>query len=229
MTQATLLENTGKRPDMSLEKQAGGIVCGIDEAGRGPIAGPVVAAAVVLPGDAGLPEELFQGINDSKKLTAPRRVDLSCQLQDAVPFGIGITDVREIDRLNIHHATLLAMQRAMDNMIRAFGIMPGLALVDGKFVPELACRARAVVGGDGKSLSIAAASIIAKVHRDGIMTSLAQEFVHYGWDRNAGYPTREHKEALEIHGVTPHHRTSYAPVRALCSSNKQLEESAIDS
>lgn len=214
---------------MSLENQAGGIVCGVDEAGRGPIAGPVVAASVILPAESGLPGQALRDINDSKKLTLLRRTKLSAILQEHVPFGIGICDVGEIDRLNIHNATLLAMQRAVDNMIRAFSIMPGLALIDGKFTPELACRARAVIGGDAKSLSIAAASILAKVHRDGIMTTLAQEYGHYGWQTNAGYPTKEHKAALKKHGITPHHRTSYAPVKALQSNNKQLEESAIDS
>lgn len=204
---------------MSLEQQAGGIVCGIDEAGRGPIAGPVVAAAVVLPAETGIPEDIFRTINDSKKLGIQSRTKLAALLQEHVPFGIGITDVPEIDRMNIHNATLLAMQRAMDNMTRSFSILPGLALIDGKFVPELTCRARAVIGGDGISLSIAAASIIAKVHRDGIMRALAQEFCHYGWETNAGYPTKAHKAALQQHGITPHHRTSYAPVKALCSND----------
>jgi len=218
MTQATLLSRTAKRPDLSMEQQAGGIVCGIDEAGRGPIAGPVVAAAVVLPHDSNIPEEIIGRINDSKKLTALRRDKLSQMLKAHVPFGIGITDVREIDRINIHNASLLAMQRAMDNMIRSYNIMPGLALVDGRFVPDLACTGRAVIGGDGKSLSIAAASIIAKVHRDAVMTALAAEYSHYGWEQNAGYPTKAHKAALAKHGITPHHRTSYAPVKALLSN-----------
>src|SRR6266403_1249662 len=150
-------------PNLALEEECGGLVCGIDEVGRGPLAGPVVAAAVV----------------------------------------------REIDRINILRASLLAMQRA----VHALGILPDAALVDGNIAPALPCRAQAVIGGDGRSLSIAAASIVAKVMRDQIMRELGRRYAGYGWESNVGYATREHCEALMALGATIHHRRSFTPVR----------------
>lgn len=195
-------------PDLSLEAAAGpgARVCGIDEAGRGPLAGPVVAAAVILPAE--LPDELRAAIDDSKRLTRQRRELVEPAIRRHAIVGVGRAEAEEIDRLNIHHATLLAMRRAFD----ALDASVDLALVDGKFAPALPCPAQAEVKGDSRSLSIAAASIIAKEERDRVMRALAAEFPAYGWDRNAGYPTPEHLEALARVGACPHHRRSFAPV-----------------
>jgi len=201
------------QPDLSFETALGQgrRVCGIDEVGRGPLAGPVVAAAVVLPPE-GLPEHLARAINDSKALSPRAREELEPQIRaHALAVALAEASAAEIDDLNIHKATLLAMARA-------YAVLPGeppaVALIDGKFKPELPCLAEAIVKGDGRSQSIAAASIIAKVARDREMTRLAALHPQYGWDRNAGYPTPEHLDALRRHGVTAHHRVSFAPVRA---------------
>ncbi len=203
-------------PDFSLEDAAQsegmGVIAGVDEAGRGPWAGPVVAGAVILDA-ANLSPGLLSGLDDSKKLSATRRVSLLAALESEALIGIGQADVAEIDTLNILGATLLAMARAVE----ALGVKPDLALVDGNREPSLGCAVRCVVGGDGQSLSIAAASIAAKVTRDGIMADLAAAFPGYGWERNAGYGTKEHQGALERLGVTPEHRRSYAPIRRFLS------------
>ncbi len=199
-------------PDLSLERDAGGLVAGIDEAGRGPWAGPVVAAAVILDRDR-LGHDLAHGLDDSKKLSPARRAALFEALAGRARIGIGAASAPLIDEINVLAATLRAMARAL----AALGVVPDLALVDGNRLPELPCPARAVVGGDGKSLSIAAASIVAKVTRDRIMTALAARYPGFGWERNAGYGTAEHRCALEALGVTPHHRRSYAPVRKMLS------------
>jgi len=181
-------------------------ICGIDEAGRGPLAGPVVAAAVIL-NRADVPE----GLNDSKKLSETRREELYEELIERAEVGVGLADVAEIDKLNILQATLLAMSRA-------YGALPGttkFALIDGIHAPKIACPTACVKGGDGKSLSIAAASIVAKVTRDRFMRALALDYPDYGWDQNKGYGSAQHLTALRINGPTPHHRTSFAPVRAL--------------
>lgn len=202
-------------PDFQLESAHPGIVCGIDEAGRGPLAGPVVAAAVILHRDR-VPEALLSGLNDSKKLSAARREALLLTLEEcgAAVIGVGQADVAEIDTHNILRATYMAMDRACS----ALGQSVDVALVDGNRAPPLSvgCAIQTVIGGDGLSLSIAAASIVAKVTRDRIMTALAADFPAYGWERNAGYGTAEHRSAMIKHGVTPHHRRSFAPVRALC-------------
>jgi len=199
-------------PDFSLETAAGAegfaSVCGVDEAGRGPWAGPVVAGAAILDA-AALPDKLRHGLDDSKKLRAVKRETLFRILQDHAVTAIGIASVAEIDRLNILAATMLAMRRAVDNLAEA----PALALVDGNRTPQLICPARAVIGGDAKSLSIAAASIVAKVTRDRIMAELAHECPGYGWERNAGYGTEAHRAGLDSFGVTVHHRRSFAPIR----------------
>jgi ribonuclease HII len=194
-------------PDFSLEREAGGLVAGIDEAGRGPWAGPVVAAAVVLDRET-LPQSLCLALDDSKKLSPGRREALFDALRRCARAGVGHAEVGEIDSVNILAATMLAMRRAVENL----GVEPDLALVDGNRAPELRCPARCVVGGDGLSLSIAAASIVAKVTRDRIMADLARRFPGYGWERNAGYGTAEHRKALERLGVTPQHRRSFKPV-----------------
>jgi len=194
-------------PDLSLERAAGGIVAGIDEVGRGPWAGPVVAAAVVI--DAGrLPDSLAARIDDSKKLSAARRIAVAADLPGCARIGIGAATPAEIGALNILGATFRAMQRA----VASLGIIPDFALVDGNRLPVLCCPARAVVGGDGVSLSIAAASIVAKVTRDRLMERLGARYPGFGWERNAGYGTAEHRDALARLGVTPHHRLSFAPI-----------------
>jgi len=180
-------------------------IAGIDEAGRGPWAGPVVAAAVVLD-----PVCLPAGLDDSKKLSAARREHLYDEIMGTSAVGVAIGDVARIDRDNILNATLWAMSMAA----AALPVAPDHALVDGNRLPALPCPADALVGGDGRSPSIAAASIIAKVARDRIMCELARTCPGYGWQRNKGYGTREHSTGLDRLGVTVHHRTSFAPVRA---------------
>lgn len=198
-------------PDYSVERmlRANGArdVAGVDEAGRGPLAGPVTAAAVVLDANA-----LPSGINDSKKLGPTARARLLDEIMASARVSVAHASVEEIDRLNILHASLLAMERA----VAGLGGTPCHVLVDGNVVPgSLGCDATALVKGDARSLSIAAASIIAKVTRDRIMEELAREFPGYGWARNAGYPTKAHREALADLGVTPHHRRSFRTVREL--------------
>ena len=201
-------------PDFNLEDQARreghAVIAGVDEAGRGPWAGPVVAGAVILD-PVNLSSELRRGLDDSKKLKPKRREDLLVRLEWEARIGVGQAGVSEIDSLNILQATLLAMARA----VGALGVTPDLALVDGNREPELDCPVRCVVRGDGQSLSIAAASIAAKVTRDRIMAGLAETFPGYGWERNAGYGTKEHQMALERLGVTAEHRVSYAPIQRI--------------
>ena len=189
-----------------------GIIAGVDEVGRGPLCGPVVAAAVVL--DAG---RVPTGLNDSKKLTAARRETLFEALGACAEVGVGLASVEEIDALNILRASHLAMERAVAALPRR----PGMVLVDGNLVPKgLGLPAQAIVKGDAISLSIAAASIVAKVTRDRMMVVLAQQHPGYGWEKNAGYPTRDHLSALQSLGVTPHHRRSFRPVHnILCKTN----------
>ena len=195
----------------------GAHVCGVDEAGRGPIAGPVVAAAVVLD-----PTRIPSGIEDSKRLTPMRRSRIAEVLFREAVVGVGMAEVDDIERLNVLGATMLAMCRA----IEALPTPVDLALIDGNRVPgaeSLRCALRAVVRGDQQSLSIAAASIIAKTRRDSIMRSLANEYPGYGWERNAGYPTAEHLDALGRLGTTPHHRSGFAPVRRVLREGQRRE------
>ena len=188
------------------------LTCGIDEAGRGPLAGPVVAACVHIP-----PEKkrlsFWRHVDDSKKLTGEQRADLYDKIVKHAPYGVGQASKEEIDELNIHHATLLAMKRAYEAMTAAFSLVPSQALIDGKFCPALPCRATAVVGGDGLHLPIAAASIIAKVTRDRIMWALHEKFPLYGWNTNVGYSTPGHIEAIKLYGITIHHRRNYERVK----------------
>ena len=206
-------------PDFALEQEyaAGGLAIGLDEAGRGPWAGPVVAAAAWLD-PAGIPAALLDRLNDSKLLTREARAALFEDLAEAraagtAAFGIAQGSVAEIDEINILQASLLAMRRAAERLGEALGRLPDAALVDGPHAPRLACPARAVVKGDGRSLSIAAASILAKVTRDRLMRDLAARHPGYGWERNMGYGTAEHRRALARLGVTPEHRRSFRPVR----------------
>ncbi len=187
-------------------------VCGIDEAGRGPWAGPVVAAAVILD-----PEAVPEGIDDSKKLTARRREAVFEALTQHALIGIGAASVREIDRINILQASYLAMRRAVARL----PMQPRRALIDGKGLPgDLPCPGEAIVGGDARVPAIAAASIVAKVTRDRIMVALAQQYPGYGWETNVGYGVKRHSEALQRLGVTPHHRRSFKPVHnILCQEH----------
>lgn len=190
------------------------MIAGVDEAGRGPLAGPVVAAAVLLckPCPAGL--------DDSKKLPPARRSLLEERIRRRCAYGIGVVEVEAIDRINIFQATMWAMSLAVARLAEAVGRDPCEVLVDGNLTPagrrpEWRWRARPIVGGDARIPSIAAASILAKEYRDRLMREAAEHHPHYGWDRNAGYGTREHLEALRRHGPTPLHRRSFAPVAQL--------------
>ena len=192
----------------------GGLVIGVDEAGRGPLAGPVVAGAVVLckPRPAGL--------DDSKKLSKAKRAGLEETIKRRCRWAVGVVDVEEIDRINIFGATMLAMTRAVAALCGELGEEPLEVLVDGNMtphgrVPDWCWQARAIVGGDALEPCISAASIVAKEHRDRMMRELAAAHPHYGWERNAGYGTAEHLAALRTHGPTPHHRRSFAPVAQL--------------
>lgn len=196
-------------PTLTLERKIGGIVCGLDEAGRGPLAGPVIAAAVVI--HERMPRRLQRAIDDSKRLTAEKRAEIFPELFAHATIGIGEASVAEIDRINILHAAMLAMQRAL----ALLPWCPDHALVDGDRAPAFPCAATAVVGGDGRCLSIAAASIVAKVHRDRMMAEFAGCFPGYGWEHNAGYATPEHLEALRRLGATSLHRAHFAPVAQL--------------
>ena len=191
---------------IAFEAKYSGIIAGIDEAGRGPWAGPVVAAAAIIDKNRNL-----SGINDSKKLTHNKREKLYEIICAEHQVGVGVASVEEIDNYNILAATKLAMLRAYNNLPRQADI----ALIDGNQLPNLPCKMEFVVGGDAKSVSIAAASIIAKVTRDRIMSELALKFPQYLWQKNSGYGTAAHQEALLKFGVTEHHRKSYAPIRKL--------------
>jgi ribonuclease HII len=194
-------------PHFKLERAAGGRVAGVDEVGRGPLCGPVMAAAVVFP--AGVPRKLASMLDDSKKLTADQRLAAFTALRGSnAEIAIAAASVAEIERLNILHAAMLAMRRAVARLPAP----PDLALVDGNVAPPLDCPVRCVVGGDGISLSIAAASIIAKVVRDRLMERLGRRYPGYSWDTNAGYATLAHRAALQALGPTRHHRASFASV-----------------
>ncbi len=198
-------------PDFSLEQaalDAGNlIVAGVDEVGRGPLCGPVTAAAVVLD-----PTNIPAGLNDSKKLTAKRREVLYEALMACAQVSIAHASVEEIDEINILRASHLAMVRAIEGL----GQTPDHVLIDGNLIPrDLTTPASAVIKGDAKSVSIAAASIVAKTCRDRLMMDLAQQYPGYGWEKNAGYPTAVHLKALQELGVTPHHRRSFKPVHKM--------------
>lgn len=191
--------------------QADGLVCGVDEAGRGPLAGPVVAAAVILD-----PARPIDGLNDSKRLSARRREFLAEQIRrSALAWAVAAASVEEIDRINILQASLLAMQRAVTALVDRHRLLPVEVLVDGNRCPELAYPVSAIIGGDGKIAAIAAASILAKTVRDDGMLELHAAYPQYGFDRHMGYPTALHLQALAEHGASPHHRRSFGPVARL--------------
>ena len=205
-------------PDFELETalRARGCraIAGVDEVGRGPLAGPVLAAAVVLD-----PDNIPAGLNDSKKLTAKRRLNLADAIHRNATVSIAEASVAEIDEINILRAAHLAMCRALEGLL----VTPDHALIDGNMIPrDIALPATPVVKGDARSLSIAAASIVAKVARDQIMVDLAQHYPGYGWDTNAGYPSAAHRAALKQHGVTPHHRRSFKPVHNILWQGKTI-------
>ncbi len=195
-------------PDFSHEVALSGLVAGVDEVGRGPLAGPVVAAAVVFLRPP--PKRLASKIDDSKKLSVAARLALFEALMDSnAVISVAAASVAEIERLNILHASLLAMRRAVERL----GVTPDWALIDGNKAPVLACRSRCVVGGDALSVSIAAASIIAKVTRDRGMERLDRRWPGYGFAQHAGYPTPAHRDAIARLGPTPHHRMSFGPLK----------------
>ncbi|HXI86827.1 MAG TPA: ribonuclease HII [Parvularculaceae bacterium] len=190
-------------PTFEFEDMFDGLIAGVDEVGRAPLAGPVVAAAVILDRQC-----MPAGIRDSKTVTEKRRKEIAAALWKTARVGVGLASVEEIDAVNIAQASLLAMTRA----VASLPVAPTLCLIDGNVKPKLRCRAYAIVKGDAKSYSIAAASIVAKVARDRMMCELAREFPHYGWEQNKGYAVPAHRAALAMHGPTPHHRRSFAPV-----------------
>ena len=184
------------------------IICGIDEVGRGPWAGPVIACAAILPDTM---PAFFEQVTDSKKLTTAKREALFPLLTEHCTFAIGRASVTEIDQMNILQATMVAMQRAF----AALPVKPHKAFIDGNKAPKLDCVTETVIGGDAKVMAIAAASIIAKVTRDRLMAELDAQHPGYGWAGNAGYGTAAHQQGLAALGVTPHHRRSFAPIRAI--------------
>ena len=207
-------------PDFSHEQEAiarGFVrVAGVDEVGRGPLAGPVTAAAVILD-----PANIPEGLHDSKTLSAKRREALHDALMDCAEVSVAHATVEEIDDLNILRASHLAMERAIAGLSKP----PEMALIDGNMIPrDLTLPARAIIKGDAVSVSISAASIVAKIRRDRIMWDLAQQFPGYGSESNAGYPSKTHKEALQNLGVTPHHRRSFKPVHNILYQEKSVSD-----
>ena len=204
--------------ERELRQQYGPWLAGVDEVGRGPLAGPVVACAAVMPAD----RAVIRGINDSKQLTRSDRERFAGRIRDAaVGVAVGAASVREIERLNIYHATVLAMRRALTRLA-ATGVTPNYVVVDGKPVRSLGIPHRAVVRGDARCYSVACASIIAKVTRDCLMRRLAARHPSYGWDRNVGYGTRFHWTSLKEHGLSAHHR------RHFCEDDQLELELSID-
>lgn len=203
-------------PDFEIENSIDAIVAGIDEAGRGPWAGPVVAGAVVIL-DQNIEKSLLEGLDDSKKLSAKKREILYHKLfeeqeKGRVSIGIGEASSQEVDQFNILQATFLAMRRATE----ALKVKPEAAIIDGNQNPKnFPCKTKTVIKGDAKSFSISAASIVAKVYRDHLMSEMAKKYPYYAFEKNAGYGTAAHIEGLEKYGVTPVHRVSYKPIRKI--------------
>ncbi|HEY0527855.1 MAG TPA: ribonuclease HII [Gemmatimonadaceae bacterium] len=213
--------------ERDLRLQKGPLIAGVDEVGRGPIAGPVVACAVIMPPDS----RAIAGVDDSKRLTHNERVRLAVKIRErAVAYALGAASVREIDTINIYQASALAMQRALTRL----KVAPNHVVIDGRAMRTLPVPHTAVVRGDSRCFSIACASILAKVTRDLLMTRLGQRYPHYIWDHNAGYTTRDHVRGLTSHGITPHHRKSFCRISDLLleiqhqSELEDLEERALD-
>ena len=201
-------------PDYELESATEGLVAGVDEVGRGPLAGPVVAAAVILNS-----ERIPEGLDDSKKLSAKRRALLCDEICEVAMVSVGIASVEEIEELNILRASHVAMVRAVAGLPKT----PDHVLIDGNMIPrDLQVPATSVVKGDSRSVSIAAASIVAKIRRDQMMVDLAQQHPGYGWEQNMGYGTKSHMDALQNLGVTPHHRRKFKPVHNILYQGKNL-------
>ena len=202
-------------PDFSLEESLGlstsAVIVGVDEVGRGPLAGPVTAAAVFVDRQK-ITLDLSTKIDDSKKVPQKKRATISKQIEDMAITGIGWASSGEIDQLNILEATMIAMQRAVLSLRKQIILDPDYILIDGNKVPSFDFPSKAIVRGDEKSLSIAAASIVAKSKRDAFMTSISKLYPCYGWEKNAGYGTREHLAAIEREGITVHHRRSFKPI-----------------
>ncbi len=213
--------------ERDLRAAKGPLLAGVDEVGRGPIAGPVVACAVIMPAES----RAIAGVDDSKRLTHPQRVRLAAIIRErAVAFALGAASVREIERINIYQASALAMHRALSRL----KVSPNHVVIDGRSMRSLAIPHTAVVHGDARCFSIACASILAKVTRDLLMTRLALRYPHYIWDHNAGYTTREHVAGLTSHGITPHHRKSFCRISDLIleiqhqTELEDLEQRALD-
>jgi ribonuclease HII len=213
--------------ERDLRAAKGPLLAGVDEVGRGPIAGPVVACAVIMPADT----RAIAGVDDSKRLTHDQRVRLSGIIRErAVAFAIGAASVHEIDRINIYQASALAMQRALGRL----KVTPDHVVIDGRVMRTLPIPHTAVVHGDARCFTIACASILAKVTRDLLMTRLGRRYPHYIWDHNAGYTTREHVAGLTSHGITPHHRKSFCRINDLLlelehqSEMEDLEQAVLD-
>lgn len=207
-----------KIPTFDIERSFGApdaIICGVDEVGRGPLAGPVVTAAVILD-----PENIPHSLNDSKKLSAKKRALISKEILATAECAFGEASLEEIDELNILHATMLAMQRAVANLPRKVDHI----LVDGNRLPQFDAPASAIIKGDQKSVSIAAASIIAKEKRDLLMKKLHEMHPEYGWNQNSGYGTKMHMEALNLVGPSRFHRKSFAPIRNLMTQQRPLND-----
>ena len=192
--------------ERQVRAEYGPLIAGVDEVGRGPLAGPVVACAIVMPPD----RRAISGVDDSKQLDAPTREELTTRiLQHALVVSLGAASVREVERLNIYHATVLAMRRALARVSPALGRAPDHVIVDGKSLRTLGIQHTAIVKGDAKCYAIACASIVAKVTRDRLMHRLAARYPGYAWESNVGYGTPQHREALVSHGLTPHHRRTF--------------------
>ena len=206
-----------KLPDFSIEKNYKGLIAGIDEAGRGPLAGPVVAACVIL-NRSSYPQDL----NDSKKLPKKLREEIFDNLRNStdVKIGVGIVDEKIIDQINIRNATKLAMKLAFEDLCQHNNVTPNAVLVDGNFIPDISCDAKAIIKGDTKSLSIAAASIVAKETRDQIMLKLHEEFPFYGWNKNQAYPTKFHVDKVKEFGICQYHRKSFEPIKSIVKNNE---------
>jgi len=207
-------------PDFSYERAAMdrgfARIAGVDEVGRGPLAGPVTACAVVLD-----MSRIPEGLNDSKKLSAQRRESLAEAILACAEVSVASASVEEIDELNILRASHLAMERAVAGLLTP----PDHCLIDGNLIPKgLTVSAEAIVKGDSKSVSISAASIVAKIRRDYVMSALAQQYPGYGWETNAGYPSKSHRLALQNLGVTPHHRRSFKPVHNILYQQKNVSD-----